>query len=165
MADGGLGTAPRKISEAPPSPSGVNPSNLQPTDSNRVKCVATQSDSSLAVNSATRKVRSTSRRFFLSAALSLMEAAFFSSSTLTLAAVCGMVAVTFATLGALSERLNRTAVLVGVILYVAQTVQLLIHGWHTAMIMVVYAVFVHSAIIYRLYLAYEMVGGLETAEI
>ena len=168
MAEGGLGTAPKKISEtADPATSVAHPTTpfqLPQTGVDAKKFIP-QSDSGLAVNSSTRKVRIVSRRFYVGAAISLMETAFFLSSDVTLATLCGIVAVTFAIFGTLSHRLNRTAVLTGVVVYIVQTAQLVLHGWNTAMILVGYAVFVHCAILYRLYLNYGMICHLEPAEV
>lgn len=168
MAESGLGTAPKKISE-PIHPAGAITSTTAPSECAQTgfdgKTFTPQSDSTLAVNSTTRKVRTASRRFYVAAAISLMETAFFVSSDFTLATLCAIVAVTFAILGALRDRLNRTSVLIGMTIYVVQTVQLLVHGWTTAMIIVAYTVFVHCAILYRLYLSYGIISHLETAEI
>jgi hypothetical protein len=155
MTEGGLGIAPKKVADT---------IELLPSDA-AAEMVGRTFNSSLAINSSSRKIRSTSRRFFFTAGVSLMEAVFLLSGDVMVAAMCGMVAVTFVVFAALSDRLNRTAVLAGIIIYVAQTVQLLILGWSTTMIMVAYAVVVHSAIIYRLYLSYETVSGLKTSEI
>ena len=168
MAEGGFGTAPAKVSEAiAPNPTGTagpTPAVNSQNTFDAKKSVPKQSDSSLAVNSTTRKVRLASERFFLVAGLSLMEAVFFSSSDVTLAAACGVVTVMFGILGAFTYRLNKMAVLAGTLTYIAETMHLLVHGWNTTMIIVGYAVFVHCAILYRLYLTYGMICDLETAE-
>ena len=125
--------------------------------------VAQASDSSLAVNSTTAKIQRASIRFFIVTGVSLVEALFFSITDAKLAAACGVVAVVFGILGALTYRLNKGAVLVGMFIYAAETALLLVHGWNTSMITVGYAVLVHCAIIYRLYLSYGMICDLPPA--
>lgn len=125
--------------------------------------VAKAGDSSLAVNSTTAKIQRASIRFFIVTGVSLVEALFFSITDAKLAVACGVVAVVFGVLGALTYRLNKGAVLVGMFIYAAETAVLLLHGWNTSMITVGYAVFVHCAIMYRLYLAYGMICDLQPA--
>lgn len=158
MSESGLGTAPARVREA-----ATSPATQQQTVFDEATFVPKRSDNSLAVNSTTDKIQRASIRFFIVTGLSLIEAMFFSLSDVKVAVACGVVAVVFGVLGALMYRLNKGAVLIGMLLYIAETALLLVHGWNTAMVMVAYGVFVHCAIIYRLYLSYGMIGDLQTA--
>lgn len=170
MSQSGAGTAPAKEKTAAPgapngsaaAPSATSPAvRQQQTVFDESTSVTT--NSSLAVNSTTAKIQHASIRFFVVTGVSLIEALFFSLSDVRVAVACGVVAVVFGVLGALTYRLNRTAVLAGMAIYAAETALLLLHGWNTSMITVGYAVLVHCAIIYRLYLAYGMICDLRTA--
>ena len=168
MAEGGFGTAPKRVSETRESTPSVNgmatAAVYEKTLLDDKNAVQKQPDSSLAVNSTTWKIRLASKRFFLVAGITLLEAVFFSSSDVTLALACGVVTVVFGILGALTYRLNKMAVLVGTLFYIAETIHLLVYGWNTTMVIMGYAVFVHCAIIYRLYLTYGIICDLGTAE-
>ncbi|HZU42182.1 MAG TPA: hypothetical protein VE994_05890 [Terriglobales bacterium] len=171
MAQSGAGTAPAKEKTSAPGGTQSNAANgaatspavQQETVFDESTFVANATDSSLAVNSTAAKVQHASIRFFVVTGISLIEALFFSLSDVKVAVACGVVAVVFGALGALTYRLNRGAVLAGIAIYAAETALLLLHGWNTSMITVGYAVLVHCAIIYRLYLAYGMISDLQTA--
>src|SRR5690242_17891174 len=161
MAQSGLGTAPAKEKAADP---GATYGGTATATSPAVQAPQQQmADSSLAVNSTTAKIQRASIRFFIVTGVSLVEALFFSITDAKLAAACGLVAVIFGVLGALTYRLNKGAVLVGMFIYAAETALLVVHGWNTSMITVGYAVLVHCAIIYRLYLSYGMICDLPPA--
>ena len=171
MTYSGTGTAParEKTSAAGATQGGAAAANgsgvqQQQTVFDETTFVPSATDSSLAVNSTTAKIQHASIRFFVVTGVSLIEALFFSLSDVKVAVACGVVAVVFGILGALMYRLNRGAVLFGMALYTAETALLLLYGWHSSMITVGYAVFVHCAIIYRLYLAYGMISDLQTAQ-
>ncbi len=169
MAESGLGTAPARVRETsgPGSTSGsataTTPAAHQQTVFDESTFVPKRPDNSLAVNSTTEKVQRASIRFFIVTGVSLIEAMFFSLSDVKVAVACGVVAVVFGVLGALMYRLNKAAVMIGMLIYIAETALLVAHGWNTTMIMVAYGVFVHCAIIYRLYLSYGMICDLQTA--
>lgn len=173
MAESGLGTAPARVRET--SDPGSNAGGTATATSAAVQRTQTQAASagasydplrasgSLAVNSNTEKLQQTTVRFFVITGLSLLEALFFSLSDIRVAVACGVVAVAFGGLGALAHRLNKAVIMAGMLLYVAETALMVAHGWNTTMIMVAYGVFVHCAIIYRLYLSYDVVGNLQSA--
>ena len=163
MVQSGAGTAPAK--EKNPAPGATHGSAAAATGTSpavQQQETVFASASSLAVNSNTAKIQHASIRFFVVTGISLIEALFFSISDVKVAAACGVVAVAFGILGALTYRLNRSAVLAGMALYTAETALLVLYGWHTSMITLGYAVFVHCAVIYRLYLAYGMISDLQT---
>ncbi len=171
MAESGLGTARQKISETSPNRTypETTTSNAPdqfvgaPAIQSEATLVATQGESGLAVNWTAQKVRRTSRRFFAVACVSLMEAVFFIPGNPLLAAACGAIAVVFGVLGAFASRLNKTAALSAMILFAAETVQLIVYGWTATMIVVAYAVLMHCAILYRLYLTYDTLGESKAA--
>jgi hypothetical protein len=171
----GIGTAPAKASNTPApgathggaaTATATSPAVQAPqqqTVFDESAFVPKTSDSGLAINSTAQKIQRASVRFFIVTGISLIEALFFSVSDVKLAAACGVVAVVFGVLGALAYRLNKAAFLIGIMIYAAETALLAIHGWNTSMILVGYAIFVHCAIMYRLYLAYGMICDLESA--
>ncbi len=166
MAEGGLGTAPARVRETPAtgSTSGVADASSATNHGGRTQTSCDeQGVTGLAVNLSSAKLQQASVRFFVVTGLSLLEALFFSLSDVKVAVACGVVAVTFGVLGALAHRLNKTLILIGLGLYVAETAVLLVDGWNTNMIMVAYGVFVHCAVLYRLYLSYGTIGDLQTA--
>jgi hypothetical protein len=172
MSQSGFGTAPAKEKTSAPGAtngsaaavSATGTAVQQQTVFDEKTFVSKGTDCSLAVNSTTAKIQHASIRFFVVTGVSLIEALFFSITDVKVAAACGVVAVVFGILGALTYRLNRGAVLAGMAIYAAETVVLVLHGWNTSMVTVGYAVFVHCAIIYRLYLAYGMISDLQTAQ-
>ena len=170
MTDGGFGTAPTKISDTP-SPGTMShhrtgvAEELPETETvfDETKFVPKRPDCTIAVNSTTKKIQRASMRFFVVSGVSFLEAFYFRSDW-KMVAMCGVVAVIFGVLGSLVYKLNKGAVLAAMGLFAVETIQLLVHGWNTTMLTVIYAVLVHSAIIYRLYLTYGMICDLETAE-
>jgi hypothetical protein len=172
MAEGGSGTAPTKVFETPvPRPTTARRAGVAEelpetqTVFDETKFVPKPPDCTIAVNSTTKRIQRASMRFFVVSGVSFIEAFYFRTSDWKLVVTCGVVAVIFGILGALVYQLKKGAVLAAMALFLAETLQLLVHGWNTTMLTVIFAVFVHSAIIYRLYLTYGMMCDLETAKI
>ena len=172
MVQSGAGTAPAKEKTSAPGATygsaaagnATSPAVQQHTGFEQDTFVPAGTNTSLAVNSTTAKIQHASIRFFVVTGISLIEALFFSLSDVRVAVACGVVAVVFGVLGALTYRLNRAAVLFGIAIYLAETALLLLHGWNTSMVTVGYVVLVHCAIIYRLHLAYGMICDLQTVQ-
>jgi len=128
------------------------------------KFVAKGANASVAVAATTKRVQRSSFRFFFVAGLALFE--FFALSARgadqSLLIVQGVVVALFGLLGLFAYRLNKTAFLVGMLVYGLSTLLLVYTGWQTSMLFVGYAIFVRCTIIYRLYLAYGMICDLES---
>jgi hypothetical protein len=128
------------------------------------KFVAKRPDASVAVAATTKRVQGASFRFFFVAGLAMFELFVLSSRGVdqNLLIAQGVTAVFFGLLGIFAYRLNKTAFLVGMLVYGLDTLYLAYTGWQTSYVFVAYAIFVRCTIIYRLYIAYGMICDLES---
>ncbi len=168
MAEGGFGVAPRSVPEAGTIGGTSSPAEEIPekqTVFDEETFVPKRPGRRFSVNATTERVQQASIWLFIVAGVSLVEALFFGTGNLAMAASSGVVAIVFGILGAMAFRLHKAAFLAGILIYAAETLQLLVHGWNNSMIEVVYGIVAHCAIIYRLYLAYGMICDLETEDV
>ena len=124
------------------------------------KFVAKKPDASVAIKATTTRVRWATLRFFVVAAISLIEAIYYGSDRPILSIYDGIVFVVFLTIGIFAFRLSRVAFLVGMSIYVMGTLLLIflaimIDG---GFILFIYDIAIHILIVYRLWVAY---GHLE----
>lgn len=124
------------------------------------KFVAKKADASVAIKATKTRVRWATLRFFVVAAISLIEAIYYGSDRPILSIYDGIVFVVFLTIGIFAFRLSRVAFLVGMSIYVMGTLLLIflaimIDG---GFILFIYDIGIHILIVYRLWVAY---GHLE----
>jgi hypothetical protein len=124
------------------------------------KFVAKKVDSTLARQVTTRKVRRQTLRFFIVAALSLVEVMIYWTSDPMFALSAGIVCGVFLAIGVFAYRLNKVAFYVGTGIYGAQTLYLLYLFFFTDAGFLFWAepLLIHALIVYRLWVA---IGHLE----
>jgi hypothetical protein len=116
-------------------------------------------DNATVVAAARHGARWASLRFFIITTLALVETlVWLGVGNTLLAFASAMVTGTFAVLGVMAFRMNKTAFLIGASVYAAETLCLLAR-WSPSMFV---PVVVHAIIVWRLYCMYCVLHDLET---
>jgi hypothetical protein len=128
------------------------------------KFVAKKPDRSMAVAATTKKIRWFSLRFFLVAAVSLIEYFALRESDSTVAMASLFVFFVFLLIGIFAMRLSRVAFLVALAIYGLDTAGILLWALNTdgGLFFAMKPLIVHGIILHQLYLNYGLLVDLHT---